>query len=183
MVVLVIVALIVVIAIPSLRRSMIRADLLEEVNMVRQGLTVARMQAIKSGRRVAVELIPENSAQLGHTVVAWLDEGEDGALSPGDEVVGEWFMSVKTLIGPDITAPEWSLHALSGTARGIVFLPDGTAIAHANDIGIGFGSVVISDLKDNRIRLIITAGAGTVRQQMWNPDNSAWSDKIKYWRY
>ncbi len=43
LVVVAIVGMIVVIAIPNLRRAMVRADLLEEVKMVRQGLAVARM--------------------------------------------------------------------------------------------------------------------------------------------
>lgn len=183
MVVLAIVGLIAVIGMPNLHRAAIRADLLEEVKAVRQGLAVARMKALKSGRRVAVALIPGDTAQPGHTVVAWIDDAEDMSLDPTDEVVGRWYMGVKTLIGPDETAGEWSLANLSGSQKGVIFLPSGTAIAHATDIGIGFGSVVLSDLKDNRIRLLIAAGAGTVREQMWNPDLGVWSDEIRFWRY
>lgn len=183
MVVVLIIGLIAVIGMPNLHRASIRADLLEEVKAVRQALGVARMNAIKSGRRVAVSLIPGDTAQPGYTVAAWVDDAEDRKLDPGDEVVGQWYMGVKTLIGPDDTAAGWSLADLQGTPKGVIFLPSGIAIAHGTDIGIGFGSVVLSDLKNNRIRLVIAAGAGTVREQMWNPDLGVWSNEIKYWRY
>ena len=104
MVVVAIVGIIAVIGMPNLHRAAIRADLLQEVKAVRQGLAVARMQAIKRGQRVAVSLIPGATAQPGHTVVAWVDDVEDGELDAGDEVVGRWYMGVKTLIGPDTTA-------------------------------------------------------------------------------
>jgi len=183
LVVVAIIGLIAAIGMPNLHRAAIRADLLEEVKMVRQGLAVARMKAIKTSRRVAVALVPGDTAQPGYTVMAWVDDAEDKMLSPGDELVGQWYMGVKTLIGPDDTTPEWSLADLQGSQKGVIFLPSGIAIAHGTDIGIGFGSVVISDLKNNRIRLVIAAGAGTVREQMWNPDLATWSDEIKYWRY
>ncbi len=183
LVVVAIIGLIAVIGMPNLHRAAIRADLLEEVKMVRQGLAVARMKALKSGRRVAVSLVPGNTAQPGYTVVAWVDDAEDKKLDPGDEVVGEWYMGVKTLIGPDDTAGDWSLGDLQGDPKGVIFLPGGTAIAHGTEVGIGFGSVVLSDLKNNQIRLVIAAGAGTVREQMWNPDLGVWSNEIKYWRY
>jgi prepilin-type N-terminal cleavage/methylation domain-containing protein len=183
MVVMAIVGLIAVIGMPNLHRAAIRADLLEEVKAVHQGLAVARMKALKSGRRVAVALIPGTTAQPGHTVVAWVDDTEDMTLDPSDEVVGRWYMGVKTLIGPDDTAPAWSLASLSGSQKGVIFLPSGIAIAHGNDIGIGFGSVVLSDLKGNQIRLLIAAGAGTVREQMRDPDLGVWSDEIRFWRY
>ncbi len=183
MVVVAIVGLIAVIGMPNLHRAAIRADLLEEVKAVRQGLAVARMKALKSGRPVAVVLIPGSTAQPGHTVVAWVDDAGDMSLDPADEVVGRWYMGVKTLIGPDDTAGDWSLAALSGSQKGVIFLPGGNAVAHGTDIGIGVGSVVLSDLKGNRIRLLIAAGAGTVNEQMWNPDLGVWSNEIRFWRY
>jgi len=185
MVVVAIVGIIAVIGMPNLHRAAIRADLLQEVKAVHQGLAVARMQAIKRGQRVAVSLIPGATAQPGHTVVAWMDGAEDGELNPGDEVVGRWYMGVKTLIGPDDTAGAegWSLAGLKGSQAGVIFLPSGSAIAHGTEIGVGFGSVVLSDLKNNRIRLVIAAGAGTVREEMWDPDSSTWSSEIRFWRY
>ncbi len=141
------------------------------------------MQAIKRGQRVAVALVPGETAQPGHTVVAWVDDVEDGKLDAGDEVIGRWYMGVKTLIGPDTTAEDWSLAGLDGDPAGVIFLPGGTAIAHGTEIGIGFGSVVLSDLKDNRIRLVIAAGAGTVREEMWDPDSATWSNEMRFWRY
>jgi len=183
MVVMAIVGMIVVIALPNLRRAAIRADLLEEVRVVRQGLGLARMQALKTSRRVAVALVPDSTPQPSHTVLAWVDDAADGLLNPGDQVVGRWNLGANTLIGPDDTASEWSLANLSGSQKGVIFLPSGIAIAHGTDIGVGIGSVVISDLKNNQIRLLISAGAGTVREQMWDPDLEVWSDEIRFWRY
>lgn len=185
MVVVAIVGIIAVIGMPNLHRAAIRADLLEEVKAVRQGMAVARMQAIKRGQRVAVSLIPGATAQPGHTVVAWVDDVEDGKLDAGDEVVGRWYMGVKTLIGPDdsVEAEGWTLAGLAGDQAGVIFLPGGSAIAHGTEIGIGFGSVVLEDLKGNRIRLVISAGAGTVREEMWDPDSTSWSNEIRFWRY
>ena len=183
LVVVAIVGIIVVIAIPNLRRAMIRADLLADVKMVRQGLAVARMTALKHSRTVATALIPGDTAQAGYSVVAWVDEAENGVLDAGDEVVGEWRLDGKTLIGPDETTPEWSLYALPDSRRGVVFFPSGTAITHGTERGVGFGSVSISDQRQNRVRLVIAAGAGTVRAQMWNPDLGMWSDELRFWRY
>ena len=185
MVVVAIVGIIAVIGMPNLHRAAIRADLLEEVKAVRQGMAVARMQAIKRGQRVAVALIPGATAQPGHTVVAWVDDAEDGRLDAGDEVVGRWNMGVKTLIGPDDTAgaETWTLAGLAGDQAGVIFLPGGSAIVHGPEIGVGVGSVVLSDLKNNRIRLVISAGAGTVREEMWDPDSATWSNEIRFWRY
>ncbi len=103
---------------------------------------------MKSGRTVAAALIPGDVAQPGYSVVAWVDEAENGLFDPGDQVVGEWRLDGKTLIGPDDTTPEWSLHAIPGSRRGVVFFPSGTAITHGNEIGVGFGSVSISDQRE-----------------------------------
>lgn len=183
MVVLGIMGLIVVVGLPNLRRAAIRAELLTEVKTVRRSLAVARMSALKTGRRVAVSLIPDGTALAGHTVVAWVDDAEDRSFDPGDEVVGSWPLSIKALVGPDETAAQWSLANLSGSDLGVIFMPSGVAVAHGTDVGIGFGSLVISDLRDNRIRLVIGAGAGTVNEQMWNPEVGVWSNRLNCWRY
>jgi prepilin-type N-terminal cleavage/methylation domain-containing protein len=183
LVVVAMIGLILLVALPNLRRSQIRAELLDDVKMVRQALMVARINAIKSSRRVAVMLLPGDTAQPGQSVVAWVDELGDETLNAGDEEVGRWNLGVKALIGRDLTDTEMSLHPMPGGTRGVVFLPNGSAITHATDVGIGFGSVVISDFRDNRIRLVIAAGAGSIQEQMWNPDLGTWSNELRFWRY
>ena len=182
LVVVAIVGLIAVIGMPNLHRASIRADLLQEVKMVRQALAVARINAIKSSRGVAVSLIPGDTAQPGHTVLAWFDDDGDEILDAGDQLVGRWYMGVKTLVGPDSDS-DLSLNPMPGGGAGVVFSPDGTALVHGTEIGIGMGSVVISDLKNNRIRLLIAGGSGTVQEEMWNPDLNTWSNEFRFWRY
>jgi hypothetical protein len=86
-------------------------------------------------------------------------------------------------LGPDSTDNDRSLHPLSGTELGVVFLPTGTAITHGDNIGVGQGAVVISDYKLNQIRLTIQAGAGTVIEEMWDPRDTDWSKEERFWRY
>jgi hypothetical protein len=62
----------------------------------------------------------------------------------------------------------------------VVFLPDGSAIVHLDEVGVGTGGVVLSDRNDNRILLMIRA-SGTVEERMW--DGSAWDTKINHWSY
>ena len=182
LVVLAIIGLIVGIAIPNLRRAMVRADLMDEVKMTRQALAVARINAIKNSRRVAVLLTPVDSVQPGHTVVAWVDETSDEAPDAGDEVVGRWPMGPNTSIGPEPTEANWSLHPMAGTTRGVVFLPDGSAIVHANDVGAGIGAFVLSDRYNNRIMIQIRA-SGTVEERMWDWAGAGWVPELRHWRY
>lgn len=183
LVVLAIIGLIVGIAIPNLRRSMIRADLMDEVKMTRQALALARIHAIKNSRRVAVLITPEDSVQSDHTVVAWVDETSDEAPDAGDEVIGRWPMGTKTFIGPEPTTANWSLHPMAGTTRGVVFLPDGSAIVHANDVGAGVGAFVLSDRFNNRIMIQIRA-SGTVQERMWDWEGGVgWVPELRHWRY
>jgi prepilin-type N-terminal cleavage/methylation domain-containing protein len=182
-VVLAIIALIVGIAIPNLRRAMVRANLMDEVKMARQALGVARINAIKNSRRVAVLLLPQESGDhFDRTIVAWVDETSDEAPDAGDEVVGRWPMGPNTAIGPEPLNPNWELHDLASPTKGIVFLPDGSAMVHLDQVGVGEGGFVLSDKVGNRILLLVRA-SGTVEEQMWDPENTTWSTELKHWRY
>ncbi|MGD9252364.1 MAG: prepilin-type N-terminal cleavage/methylation domain-containing protein [Holophagae bacterium] len=183
LVVLGIIALLIGIAIPNLRRAMTRADLMDEVKMARQALGVARINAIKSSRRVAVLLLPQDSGEhFDETIVAWVDETLDEALNPGDEVVGRWPLGPSTAIGPEPLNSNWELHDLASPTKGIVFLPNGSAIVHLDQVGVGEGGFVLSDKHGNRILLLVRA-SGTVEEQMWDPYSSAWSTELKFWMY
>ena len=184
LVVLAIIGLIVGIAIPNLRRAMVRADLMDEVKMTRQALAVSRIHAIKNSRRVAVLLLPEATGDHpDHTIVSWVDETADEAPDVGDDVIGRWPMGPKTFVGPEPTETDWSLHPMAGTTRGVVFLPDGSAIVHANEIGAGLGALVLSDRFNNRIMIQIRA-SGTVEERMWDWESGGgWVPELRHWRY
>ena len=183
MVVVAIIALIVGVSIPNLRRSSVRAELLSEVGMVQQSFAVARINAIKNSQQVALQLLPADAVTADYTLFAWVDTNANGARDAGEEDVGNWPLGTLTLIGPDTTDSRHSLHGLAGTALGIVFLPTGIAIAHDNNIGTGRGAVVLTDQYDNTIRLRIQAGSGSVLIDMWDWDTDEFSDQIRFWRY
>ncbi len=60
LVVIVLIGLIVGIGIPNLRRSMIRAEMLSQVSMVKQAVAVSRIYAIKNSSQVALQLLPDD---------------------------------------------------------------------------------------------------------------------------
>ena len=185
MVVLVLIFLIVGISLPNLQRAIVRADLLGEVKKVHTAVMFSRIHAVKNSRRVGLKILDNDAAQEGATIVAWLDDNGDGS-SAGEEIIKQWKVghtdNIITL-EPD-GAAGLDFFGLAGTALGVVFLPNGTAIANVSgNIGIGTGAVVISDSKFNSIRLTINAGAGTVVQEMWDPVNDLWSREMKFWRF
>ena len=182
-VVVAIIGLLLAVAIPNLRRSMVRAELLRTVKTLRQVVAVSRIHAVKNSRRVALKLLNDSAAEKGILVVAWVDENLDGVADVSEDEVGRWQIDRTTFLGPDPTDSNRSLHLLSGTERGVVFLPTGTAITHLNNIGVGQGAVVVSDYKLNQIRLTIQAGSGTVIEEMWDPRDTEWSIHERFWRY
>jgi prepilin-type N-terminal cleavage/methylation domain-containing protein len=183
MAVLVIISMLVAIGYPILWRSQVRARLLSEVRMVQQATMVARVNAVKHSRRVALRLLEDNAQQEGGAVVAWVDDNEDGLHTAGEQEVGRWNVKQGYFLGPNGDDPLLKL-ATSDSGRGVVFLPGGTTIANVSGaIGVGQGAVVISDERLNVIRLMIRGGSGTVTTEMWDPEASDWSDEIRFWRY
>ncbi len=178
-----IIGLLLAVAIPNLRRSMVRAELLGNVKTLRMAVAVSRIHAVKNSRRVALKILNDSAAEKGAVVVAWVDDNMDEVFDAGEDEVGSWRMDSTISLGPDPTDNNRSLHVLSGTQRGVVFLPTGTAITHGDSIGVGQGAVVISDYKLNQVRLTIQAGAGTVIEEMWDPSETDWSIHERFWRY
>lgn len=177
------IGLLLAVAIPNLRRSMVRAELLGNVKVVRQAVAVARIHAVKNSRRVALKILNDATLEAGPLVVAWVDDDLDEVFDAGEDEVGSWRIDSTIFLGPDMTDGNRSLHLLSGTERGVVLLPTGTAITHGDSIGVGQGAVVISDYKLNQVRLTIQAGAGTVIEEMWDPSETDWSIHERFWRY
>jgi len=181
--VLMIIALLVVIGYPILWRSLVRAEMLGEVNMIQQAASVARINAIKQSGRVTLKILDANALQEGGLVEAWLDRNEDGVNNePADDQVGRWMLKTGFTLAPDTLNPLFKLGGTTG--RGVVFLPTGTTIANATgNIGVGQGAVLIGDDRLNGFRLLIRGGSGTVTKQMLNPYDSTWSDEFRFWRY
>ena len=177
------IGLLLAVAIPNLRRSMVRAELLGNVKTLRQAVAVARIHAVKNSRRVALKILNDATLEAGPLVVAWVDDDLDEVFDAGEDEVGSWRIDSTIFLGPDMTDTNRSLHLLSGTERGVVLLPTGTAITHGDSIGVGQGAVVISDYKLNQVRLTIQAGAGTVIEEMWDPSETDWSIHERFWRY
>ena len=180
--VLMIIGLIVTIGFPILWRSLVRAEMLGEVNMIQQAAAVARINAIKQSGRVTLKILDADAVQEGGLVEAWLDRNEDGVNNESaDDQVGRWMLKTEFTLAPDTSNP---LFPLGGTTSlGVVFLPTGITIASPSGMGIGQGSVLVEDDRLNRFRLLIRGGSGTVTKQMLNPYDSTWSDELRFWRY
>ena len=187
MVVLAVITLIVGVTIPNLRRSAVRAELLGEVQMVRQALAVARIHAVKNSRRVALQLLPDDEqAYQDLEPFAWVDDNANDIFDSGEVVVGQWPMAQQIFMGIDDSSKKAdALHEFGGAGPplGVVFLPTGTAITTGSSIGVGQAGVIISDKYDNRIRLTIQGGAGTIVEEMWDYYEEDWSTEFRFWRY
>jgi prepilin-type N-terminal cleavage/methylation domain-containing protein len=181
--VIMVIALMVTIGYPILWRSLVRAELLGEVNMIQQAASVARINAIRKSGRVTLKILDDNALQEGGVVIAWVDRNEDGVNNePADDQVGRWRLKNGFNLAPDAGNLLFQLGSTSN--RGIVFLPTGTTIVNAaGNIGVGQAAVLVGDDRLNGIRLLIRGGSGTITKEMWNPFESDWSDEFRFWRY
>lgn len=175
-----IMSMILVITIPAMRRSMVRAELLGEAKMLRGAVSVSRIAAIKQSRQVTLRFLLDNESQKGGLVHAWVDDDADGVKDASEEDVGRWLMDNDMTMKPDGGR---QLTLLSGTERGVLFLPNGAAISNSGGTVVGIGAVIVEDFASNQIRISVQGGSGTVVQEMWDPTNSQWSDEIRFWRY
>jgi prepilin-type N-terminal cleavage/methylation domain-containing protein len=181
-VVLVITALILAFGVPNLMRSKIRAEMLSQVKMFRQALTVSRIRAIQQGDRVVVSF--ENLGSRGGVLQAWVDNDLDETRSAGDVDLFQRLVPEKFGVTQDASLRLYRLGGAGGR-RGVVFLPNGSGIVNeAGLVGLGQGGAIITDLKGNQFRLRILGGTGTVIEEMRIPGTSDWDTKSsKYWRY
>ena len=146
LVVIMIMALLLAIGYPILWRSRVRARLLSEVRMVRQAATVARINAVKQSRRVAMKFLDDAATQEGGLMVAWVDDNADGVQTAGEQEIGRWLVRNGFYLSEDSGNGFFKL-AASGQARGVVFLPTGTTIVNsAGEIGAGQAGVVLQDV-------------------------------------
>ena len=173
LVVIAIMGLVVAIGFPNLRRAHMRSRMMGQVGVVKQGVAVSRSTALQRGQGVTLRLLGTSGGQQGGVIMAWAD---------GDieNLVGRWNVNGRISLEPD---PGNGLHQIGGTARGVVFLPNGTAISSVSgNPGIGQGALVLSD-GVNRLRLTIIAGTGTVVAEMWDDGSGTWSRELRHWKY
>lgn len=184
MVVVAMIALILGVALPNLWRAAVRADMTSQVAMIQQSIGVSRIYAIKNSSQVALQLLPDDTPIAKYAIHAWVDANGNGALDSGEERVGQWPMTGEIKIGPEAGNSSHTLHPLDGDALGVVFFANGTAVVHDNQVGTGQGAVVLQDTYENKLRIVIQGGSGSVYSEMWDYEEEAWIANPKnLWRY
>jgi prepilin-type N-terminal cleavage/methylation domain-containing protein len=172
LVVIAIMGLVVAIGFPNLRRAHMRSRMMGQVGILKQAVAVSRATAMQRGQGVTLRLIA-GVEQQGGRVMAWADGNVE-------DLVGRWNVNSKLTLRPD---PGNGLHLIDDQVRGVVFLPNGTAISSASgNVGIGQGALILTD-NVNRLRLTIIAGTGTVVAEMWDDESGTWSRELRHWKY
>ncbi|MCU0304619.1 MAG: prepilin-type N-terminal cleavage/methylation domain-containing protein [Thermoanaerobaculales bacterium] len=186
-----IIGIVVAISIPSLRRSRMRATMLDTVRTFQQATAVSRINAIKRGTNVCLRVLDDDSRQQLSEFRSWFDDNSNEVEDAGEELVGSWqIRNVDEWSFEDsATFPMYILNAAGGgDDRGVVYLPNGMALtAVAGQPGVGQGAfeyyVWYDARKWNTFQFSVFGGAGTVRVQMWNPAAGAFDDNFAYWEY
>ena len=165
--------LVVAIGYPNLRRAHMRSRMMGQVGVIKQSVAVSRSAALQRGQGVTLRLLGTGNEQQGGFVMAFAD-------GDVENLVGRWNVSDKITLKPD---PGNRLHEIGGTARGVVFLPNGNAISSVSgNPGIGQGALIVTD-HINQLRLTIIAGTGTVVAEMWDDEAATWSRELRHWKY
>ena len=187
-----IIGIIVAASIPSLRRSRMRAAMLDTVRVFEQAAAVSRISAIKRSTNVCLHVLDEDGRHQFNTFRAWYDTNENEVEDAGEDLVGVWqIRNADEWSFEESTAPR-QMYVLNssggGTARGIVYLPNGMAItARAGTPGVGEGAfeyfVYQDGRKWNTFRVSVFGGAGTKRIVMRIPGTSDWDTNFAHWEY
>jgi type II secretion system protein H len=191
LVVLAIIGLVAAISIPSMRRSIMRAKMLEVVRTFEQATAVARINAIKRGENVCLKLLNDGSKQQITQFEAWFDTDADEVHDAGEEIVGRWQIrhADEWTFEDSSDFPMYILDSVNGgSERGIVYQPSGMAMTAAGgQVGIGQGAIEYFVWQDatkwNRFRMSVFGGAGTVQVRMAIPGSSNWDDNFAHWEY
>jgi prepilin-type N-terminal cleavage/methylation domain-containing protein len=186
-----IIGIVVAISIPSLRRSRMRASMLDTIRTFQQATAVSRINAIKRGSNVCLRVLDGGDQQQLSTFRSWFDANSNEVEDAGEELIGSWqIRNVDEWTFEDsATFPMYILNATGGgDDRGIVYLPNGMALtAVAGQPGVGQGAfeyfIWYDARKWNTFQLSVFGGAGTVRVQMWNPSGGVFDDNFAYWEY
>ncbi len=174
LVVVALIGIILVIAIPNMRRARVRAHMLEQVRSLRQGVALGRINAIRAGTPVVLGL----AAGTGTVFRLWEDPNGNEAYDSGERIVWERHLAGDITIAEDTTR---GLRTLTDGSKGVVFRRDGVVLASAAG-DAGYGAVTLTDRNSNVVRISIASGTGTVVVEM--PDGSGgWTTDMKHWRY
>jgi len=191
LVVVAIIGIIAAVSIPSLRRARMRASMLSVMRTFEQAAAVSRINAIKRGNNVVLSVLTDGDQQQLSGFRAWIDENENELEDGGEEPIGAWQIR---------NSAEWTFEesadankkmyilnsAGGGTARGVVYQPNGMATSHVlGQPGVGQGSfeyfIWYDARKWNTFEISIFGGAGTVQTRMWN--GSFWDNNFAHWEY
>lgn len=187
-----IIGIVAAVAIPSLRRSRMRARMLEVVRTFQQATAVSRITAIKRGSNVCLQVLPDGNMVHVSQFRSWIDNNGNEVEDAGDEPVGVWQVrGVSDWFFEESASPRLMYvlnSAGGGSARGVVYQPNGMAIsASAGTAGVGQGAfeffVWYDARKWNTFRITVYGGAGTVQTEMWNPDAGDWDSNFAHWEY
>lgn len=186
LVVIMIIALLVAVGFPIMKRSLVRSEMMGQVKMLQAAISICRMRAIQDGEWVILELLHKDDGvwqtTRGGTVFAWVDANRNRRFNNSEELVHEWRLNTKTAILKE--GGDRRLFDLRAKYKGIVFLPTGISIATKEGVpGVGRGSVIVEDDRENQIRLQVWSSAATVQLTMWNHFDDEWSDELRFWRY
>ena len=184
LVVMMLVTVIVALTVPNLRRSRIRAEMLEQVNMCKQAVAVARIEAVKGRRQVVIGFVGTAlySAEGGE-LRAFVDGDGDEVYDAGEQILNSWDLSNNVEVRLDLTNPLRDLGGL-GSDRGMVIRPDGVVLASNSTAPVGQGAYRLQDRWGNVIRLTHFSGAGSVQADMLIPGSTnSWDTNLRHWSY
>ena len=184
LVVLMLVTVIVAVTVPNLRRSRIRAEMLEQVNMCKQAVAVARINAVKGRQQVVLGFVGTALYTAeGGELRAFVDGDGDEVYDAGELILKSWEVSDAVEVRLDGTNPLRDLGG-AGSERGMVFRPDGVTLAGAAAAPVGQGAYRLQDRFGNVIRLTHYSGAGSVEAEMLVPGTAnTWDTNLRHWSY
>lgn len=184
LVVLALVTVIVAVTVPNLRRSRIRAEMLEQVNMCKQAVAVARIEAVKGRQQVVLGFVGTALYTAeGGELRAFVDADGDEVYDAGERILNTWDVSDAVEVRLDGTNPLRDLGGL-GSDRGMVIRPDGVVLASTAAAPVGQGAYRLQDQFGNVIRLTHFSGAGSVQAEMLVPATAnTWDTNLRHWSY
>lgn len=191
LVVVAILGLVAAFAVPTLRRSAVRARMRDDVTKVERAVTLARVRAIKEGTPAVVGFLNDPWGNRGGELLVWVDDDGNETWAPTEPLVGRWWLAnvhqltLDSSAGHELYELGSRLPAGATGDRGFVVLPNGQAVVNnqTKEIGAGQGVVQLSDRHGNLVRVRVFAGTGAVRVEMQKPGGGEWDSHLVHWRY
>ncbi len=174
-----IIGLMLAVALPNFQRARVRAEMYSQIKLVRQGVAIARITAIRRGRQVIVTT--SGSGDSVH-LVAGIDENANEDLA-GEEIFGDWPFGARMTVEDDTSNLLRTVKLNGVSTKGVVIRPNGIVWATALSDGTGSGALLLTDPSDNEIKVTIHSGTGTVQEEMKIPNTTSYSSDLRYWRF